>query len=198
MFYASFPVLSLSVAAVAVYTNPIITCLLTAALIGERVTARQWLGVCLGFFGVVAILKPGTDAFSWFTLLPLLAAVLYSLGMVMTRGKCQNEEPLVLALSLHLAFLAVGLAVTAALAGLALNEQTKTTFPFLLGDWALMDTREWSLMALIGVLSAIFFVGVARAYQIAPPPIIAQPSTMFTWCRQHFGGLCSFQNGQML
>ncbi len=78
-----------------------------------------------------------------------------------------------LTLSLHLAFLAVGLAVTAALAGLALNEQTKTTFPFLLGDWALMGTREWSLMALIGVLSAIFFVGVARAYQIAPPPIIA-------------------------
>ncbi len=58
VFYASFPVLSLSVAAVAVYTNPIITCLLTAALIGERVTARQWAGVCLGFFGVVAILKP--------------------------------------------------------------------------------------------------------------------------------------------
>jgi len=39
-FYASLPVLSLSVAAVAVYTNPIITALLSAALIGERVTGR--------------------------------------------------------------------------------------------------------------------------------------------------------------
>ena len=28
-------------------------------------------------------------------------------------------------------------------------------------------------MALLGTLSAAYFVGVARAYQIAPPPIIA-------------------------
>ena len=36
-----------------------------------------------------------------------------------------------------------------------------------------MGTREWGLMALIGVLSAAYFAGVARAYQIAPPSIIA-------------------------
>src|SRR5687768_10799119 len=36
-FYAALPVLSLSVAAVAVYTNPIMTALLSAALIGEPV-----------------------------------------------------------------------------------------------------------------------------------------------------------------
>lgn len=95
-FYAALPVLSLSVAAVAVYTNPIMIALLSAALIGESVSARQWGGVLLGFFGVCAILRPGTNAFSWFTLLPLL-----------------------------------------------------------------------------GVLSAAYFVGVARAYQIAPPPVIA-------------------------
>ncbi|MDA0702673.1 MAG: DMT family transporter [Proteobacteria bacterium] len=62
-FYASLPVLSLSVAAVAVYTNPIMTALLAAALIGEPVSRRQWGGVLLGFAGVFAILKPGGDAF---------------------------------------------------------------------------------------------------------------------------------------
>jgi drug/metabolite transporter (DMT)-like permease len=44
-FYASLPVLSLSVAAVAIYTNPIITALLSALLIGEPVSKRQWSGV---------------------------------------------------------------------------------------------------------------------------------------------------------
>jgi len=63
-FYASLPVLTLSVAAVAVYTNPIITALLSAIVIGEKVSGRQWAGVLLGFLGVIAILKPGTDAFS--------------------------------------------------------------------------------------------------------------------------------------
>ena len=52
-YYASLPVLSLSVAAVAVYTGPIIIALLSAALIGEPVSARQWGGVLLGFLGVL-------------------------------------------------------------------------------------------------------------------------------------------------
>ena len=172
-FYASLPVLNLSVAAVAVYTNPIMTALLCAALIGEAVTGRQWSGVLLGFLGVIAILKPGTDAFSWFTLLPLLGAAFYSLAMVLTRSKCQEEAPLTLALALHSSFLVAGLIATAVLALIGLGTDTKAAFPFLFGDWAPMGMREWGLMALIGALSAAYFVGVARAYQIAAPPIIA-------------------------
>ena len=172
-FYASLPVLSLSVAAVAVYTNPIMTALLSAALIGEAVTARQWGGVLLGFLGVIAILKPGSDAFSWFTLLPLLAAAFYALAMVLTRSKCRDEAPLTLALTLHGSFLVAGLIATAVLALIGLGTETKAAFPFLLGDWAPMGLREWGLMALLGALSAAYFVGVARAYQIAPPSIIA-------------------------
>lgn len=171
--YASLPVLSLSVAAVAVYTNPIMIALLSAMLIGEPVSTRQWGGVFLGFLGVVAILKPGTDAFSWFTLLPLTGAVFYALAMVLTRSKCRDEAPLTLALSLHGAFLLAGLITTTALAFLGLEAETRAIFPFLLGDWAPMGSHEWGLMALLGVLSAAYFIGVARAYQIAPPSIIA-------------------------
>ena len=101
--------LTLSVAAVAVYTNPIMIALLSAALIGEPVTRRQWGGMLLGFLGVVTILRPGTDDFSWFTVLPLLAAAFYALAMVLTRSKCQEEAPLTLALNLHVSFLAAGL-----------------------------------------------------------------------------------------
>ncbi len=171
-FYTSLPILSLSVAAVAVYTNPIITALLSAALIGERVSGRQWVGVLLGFLGVIAILKPGTDAFSWFTILPLLGAAFYSLAMVLTRSKCQNESPLVLGLVLHCSFLIAGLIAILLLALTGLDADTKAIFPFLLDDWAPMGLQEWGLMALLGVLSAAYFVGVARAYQIAPPSII--------------------------
>lgn len=172
-FYAALPVLSLSVAAVAVYTNPIMTALLSAVLIGEPVTRREWGGAVLGFVGVIAILRPGSDAFSWFTLLPLLAAALYSLAMVLTRSKCRQETPLSLALNLHGSFLVTGLIATAVLATIGLTGDTQASFPFLLGDWAPMGKQEWALMALLGVISAAFFAGVARAYQIAAPSIIA-------------------------
>lgn len=172
-FYTSLPVLSLSVAAVAVYTNPIMTALLSAVLIGEPVSGRQWGGVLLGFLGVIAILKPGTDAFSWFIVLPLLAGAFYALAMVLTRSKCQDEAPLTLALALHSSFLVAGLIATLVLALIGLDADTKAAVPFLLGDWAPMGTREWGLMALLGALSAAYFIGVARAYQIAAPSIIA-------------------------
>lgn len=171
--YASLPVLSLSVAAVAVYTNPIITALLSAFLIGERVSGRQWGGVLLGFFGVIAILKPGTDAFSWFTLLPLLGAVLYSFSIILTRTKCQHEAPLVLGLVLHCCFLVAGSLAIVLLAGIDLDADAKAVYPFLFDDWGPMGLKEWGLMALLGLLSALYFSGVARAYQIAAPSIIA-------------------------
>lgn len=172
-FYASLPVLDLSMAAVAVYTNPILTALLSAVLLGERVSVRQWLGVLTGFLGVAVILKPGSDAFSWMVLLPLLGAVFYSLAMVLTRSKCQNEGAVSLALGLHGAFIVTGLAATGVLALAGLGAGEKEAYPFLLGDWAAMGSQEWALMALLGVLSAAFFLGVARAYQIAPPQVIA-------------------------
>ncbi len=172
-FYAALPVLDLSVAAVAVYTNPILTALLAAALLGERVSGRQWGGVFLGFLGVAAILRPGSDSFSWFIILPLLAAAFYSLAMVLTRSKCQDEEAVSLALGLHSSFIVAGVIAIGILSVIGLDSATKAGYPFLLGDWAPMRLREWGLMALIGVLSAAFFLGVARAYQIAPPQIIA-------------------------
>jgi len=172
-FYASLPVLNLSVAAVAVYTNPIITALLTAMCLGEPVSRRQWTGVLIGFVGVAVILKPGSDAFSWFILLPLLAAAFYSIAMVLTRTKCQNEEALTLAVGLHGSFIVTGLAATAVLAAVPVTPETRSGYAFLLGSWAPMGLREWGLMFFLGVLSAAFFLGVARAYQIAPPQIIA-------------------------
>jgi len=172
-FYASLLVLDLSVAAVAVYTNPIIIALLSAALLGEPVTVRRWAGIGLGFLGVVAILRPGTEAFSWFTLLPLLAALFYALSMLLTRGKCQREAPLVLALTLHGSFLVAGLLGAGVLSALGLAGETRSAFPFLLDAWAPMGTREWGLMALLGLLSAAYFAGVARAYQVAAPTVIA-------------------------
>ncbi len=172
-FYASLPVLSLSVAAVAVYTNPIITALLSALLLGERVGGRQWAAVLLGFLGVVAILRPGSEAFSWFALLPLLAAALYAMAMVLTRSKCRQEAPFALALSLHGGFLLAGLLATGLLAVLDLGLEVRALFPFLLDGWQDMGLEGWGLMALLGLLSAAYSFGVARAYQIAPPPIVA-------------------------
>jgi drug/metabolite transporter (DMT)-like permease len=38
--------------------QPLLTALLAAPLLGERVTRRQWYGICAGFVGIVLVLAP--------------------------------------------------------------------------------------------------------------------------------------------
>ena len=171
--YASYPVLDLSIAAVVVYTNPILTVLMSAVMLKERVSWQQWGGVFLGFIGVVIILKPGSDSFTWFVLLPLLAAAFYSLAMILTRSKCQHEGAVSLSLALHCSLIVTGIIAIGVLTAIGLDTSTKASYPFLFEDWISMGLKEWGLMALLGFLFAGYSTGVARAYQIAPPQIIA-------------------------
>lgn len=173
LYYASLSVLDLSVAAVAIYTAPLMIALMSAAVTGDAVTRRQWIGVLLGFVGVVVILRPGTDAFSYFALLPIAGAVFFALAMVLTRSHCRDEGIHALGFVQHGAFFIAGLIGVGAVSALDLSPESAAAFPFLLSDWAGMGAREWGLVALLGALSAGYFIGVARAYQIAPPSIVA-------------------------
>jgi len=172
-YYAALPVLSLSVAAVTVYTNPIMTALLSALLLRDSVTPRQWSGVLLGFVGVAVILQPGADDFSWAILLPLLAAALYSCAMILTRAKCEKENAVSVALGLHVSFIAAGMVGLFLLAVISPDVGLITSYPFLLDSWPTISLPDWRLLGLLGIGAAAFSVGVAKAYQIAPPQIIA-------------------------
>ncbi|MCP5074524.1 MAG: EamA family transporter [Rhodobacteraceae bacterium] len=78
-FYAAIPFLSLSAIGAANYIAPIFVTLLSAFAIREPVGRLGWVGVILGFAGVLVLLQPGTDAFSPWTLLPIIGAVFYAL-----------------------------------------------------------------------------------------------------------------------
>ena len=56
--------------------------LLSRSLIGEPVGPLRWLGIVLGFVGVLIVLRPGGDTFSAAALLPVLAALLYALAAI--------------------------------------------------------------------------------------------------------------------
>jgi drug/metabolite transporter (DMT)-like permease len=172
-FYASLPVLNLSLAAVVIYTNVIFTTLLSAVLFKERVSVKQWLGVLSGFVGVAIILRPGTDSFSWFVLMPLAGAVCYSLASLVTRHKCQGERALTLAASLHVSFIFIGALATVLIVEIGVTDTVRDFSYFLFGSWIPLTLNAWAIMALLGLLSASFSLGVARAYQVAPSQIIA-------------------------
>jgi len=171
-YYAALPHLSLSVAATALYTAPLFIALFSALAIGEPVGPRRWAAILIGFFGVLTILRPGSAAFSWFMLLPILGAASYAAAMILTRSKCRQETPIALALALNVSLLAAGLTMTCGLAAIDPAPQQVSADRFVLGDWGAMGHREWGLVALLGLLIAIYSACVAKAYQVAAPAIV--------------------------
>jgi drug/metabolite transporter (DMT)-like permease len=171
--YAAIPVLSLPTIAASLYTAPLFIALFSALLIGERVGPKRWAAIVTGFLGVLSILRPGTDAFSPLALIPVAAAMLYALAAIITRSKCAGEPPMMLALALNFSLLAVGAVATAAIALWRPAPEEASFYPFLLGYWVAMGSREWGIIMLLAALMAGISIGLAKAYQSAPATIIA-------------------------
>lgn len=171
-YYAALPHLPLSVAAAAYYTAPLFITLLSAMLLAGPVGVLGWTAVFAGFCGVLLILRPDADVFSPYSLLPVLAALLYALAMILTRAKCRNESPLVLSLALNLAFIGLGGAATL-LIELWGHASPVMDDAFLWGGWAPMDAEDWSAMVVLATATAIGSIGAAIAYQWGPPSVVA-------------------------
>ena len=172
-FYTALPALNLAVAAAGYYTGPLFITLFSALLIGEPVGLKKWTAIAVGFAGVLVILRPGTDGFSFLALLPVAAAMFYALAAVVTRAKCSDDNPLVLALALNTGFLLFGLVGSAGVLLVGTVDVEASAYRFMLADWSPMGAREWAVMAFLAILIVGVTTGTAKAYQSAPPAIIA-------------------------
>ena len=171
-FYAALPFITLTMAALAIYTTPLFITLFSSIYLKERITPRKWFSIVLGFAGVLVTLNPTADGFSSYALLPILAAILYALAAVVTKGKCADEDAMVLAMLMNLVLLASGLLGSLLIAMAGPLEPQQGQFRFLLGDWSYMQLADWTLMVLLAVLMVLVSTGIARAYQIGEPSII--------------------------
>ena len=93
-FVTSFKYLHLadvhSVAALA----PIIVVVLSIIFLKEFVDRKVWFAIFFGFIGVIIILRPGFDVFSFKSLLPLGAAFFFGLYQILTKkvSKTDSDE----------------------------------------------------------------------------------------------------------
>lgn len=166
LYYASLPRLDLSMAAAVYYTIPLFITLFAALWIREPVGPKGWVAVAIGFGGVLLMLRPEAGDLNIHALLPLGAAILYAVGMIVTRTKVRSENPFVLALIFNL--IAIVLGGMASLAGPGTIQPGLFT-----GAWITMDAWQWALILLLSGSMLIGSVGSAIAYQSGPPSIVA-------------------------
>ncbi|GLU29789.1 permease [Brucella sp. NBRC 12950] len=167
-YYLALPRLTLSVAAASYYTLPIFITLFTAIFIGERISGLGWIAVFAGFLGVLLIFRPSAGDFNAYTILPIVAAMLYAGAMILTRTRCRKQHPIVLALALNICFVIVG----ALAAGAVKLLPDAARHGFLLAPWAAMGQAEWISIGLLTAALLIGSIGAAVAYQNGPPSVI--------------------------
>ena len=107
---------------------PLAITMAAAIFLGERVGWRRWSAICLGFTGVLIIIRPGLAGFNSYSLLALAAVLLLTVREISTRQLDKKIPTVTVALSTTL-----GITVFAAL--------------MLIGDeWAEINFVSWSLI----------------------------------------------------
>ena len=64
---------------------PLLIVALSGPVLGERISWQRWAAVGAGCLGVLVILRPGGEVFSWAALLPLISALMFATYSVLTR-----------------------------------------------------------------------------------------------------------------
>ena len=107
---------------------PLAITMAAAIFLGEPVGWRRWSAICLGFTGVLIIIRPGLAGFNSYSLLALAAVLLLTVREISTRQLDKKIPTVTVALSTTL-----GITVFAAL--------------MLMGDeWAEINFVSWSLI----------------------------------------------------
>jgi drug/metabolite transporter (DMT)-like permease len=154
LFISGVRTLPLADATALSFAAPLIITALSVPVLGETVGPRRWIAVSIGLIGVLLVVQPGTGAFQPAAALPLLSAVLWAVGMILTRQLAPTDSA-----TATLAWTALtGLVVSSAL------------LPF---SFAVPSPTQIALGVLIGVVSTAGQGFVALAYRAAAASVIA-------------------------
>ncbi len=172
-FFLGLSVMSLAETVVLFYTAPLFICLLARPFLGEEVGFSRWLAIAIGMVGVVVLVQPGGGEYTWNAVLPILAALTYSLMVMMTRILGISDSAGTLTVYIQVAFI-----VVSTMSGLAIGHGHFDTFDqtalhFLLRAWHWPASADLQLLLLCGAAVSAGGFLICQAYRIAQASAIA-------------------------
>lgn len=163
-FFSSIFLMPLAEATAIGFTSPMITAILGAVVLKEKVDGRSWAASALAFAGVLLILRPNIAELGWPALLPLAAALSMSLVMIGNRAVAGAGSPLLMQF-LIATIAAAALLVTAIAGHLTGLAALRIGWP----DWTVI--ARCALVAISATTAHwLIFMGTTRASaaEIAP------------------------------
>ena len=136
------------------FSVPILIALISAWLLHEKLDAKRWLAICVGFAGVLTIIRPGSHGFHPAIFLSIINAFLYAAFNLMTRRLAGSDHPISTQL------------VSAAVPSLLLA-------PMALWQWQMpSDWFTWSVIVLTGLAGGLGHTATALAHRYATAAVL--------------------------
>lgn len=136
------------------FSVPILIALISALWLHEKLDAKKWLAICLGFVGVLVIIRPGSHAFHPAILLSIMNALIYAAFNIMTRRLAGSDNPI----ATQLASAIVPSVVLA---------------PFAIWTWQAPDSWQvWCVLVLAGLTGGLGHTASALAHRYATAAVL--------------------------
>lgn len=165
LFFSVLPLMPIAEAGAGLFTSPIFVLLFSRTLFGERIDLGRIMAVVIGSIGVLLVLKPGGDGFTFYHLIPVLAGMFYALNSITTYRYCGQESPMALSLAFFLAIGAAGALLASALTVLPVPSELYQQAPFMFRGWAGVDGAFWLTVLGIAMAAVGAIVMINKAYQ---------------------------------
>jgi drug/metabolite transporter (DMT)-like permease len=90
--YLAIRFIPLTDAVLLVYTAPLFAPLLNQLFLKKSESSSVWLGICIGFVGVIFVLRPGADILQVHALIGLMSGLLFAIRMVINSSLTGRES----------------------------------------------------------------------------------------------------------
>ena len=140
----------ISTASAILQATPLLVTLGAAVLFGEMVGWRRWSAIFIGFFGVLLIIRPGTDGFDHLSLITLVGVLGLAGRDLATRGVPKDTS------SMQLSFLAFLTLVPASMI-LSLGAQT---------PWIAPTQTIWLLVIGATIITTLAYYAIVAAMRV--------------------------------
>jgi S-adenosylmethionine uptake transporter len=162
-FFTSLIRLPVADALAIFFVEPLILTALSPFFLGEKIGWRRITAVATGFLGALLIIKPSTEVFGYYALLPLAASICFAFYLILTRKLALQTDPVIIQFFTGLAGMLL-LAIVLAVGTTAEIQILSFTWP---------SNSQWWLLAVLGAIGCTAHLLVVYAFSLADASLLA-------------------------
>ncbi len=154
-FFSALALMPIAEAAAITFLSPLLLTAASAWLLKERVRRSAWVALAAGFVGVLIIIRPGGEVFTPAVILPLLTAVSFAAYQLLTRKLAGVDS------TMTTLFYSAVVGTVLLAPGLSFYGRVP------------VSGFDAALFAVLGVLASVGHFLLIRAFEHAPPSVLA-------------------------